>query len=344
MINAAIAGFGKSGKNIHAPLIKATEGIELHSLVKRSGPDLIDGYRDLKRFRDYKSMLKDDQVNLVVITTPNHLHFSMASEALASGKHVVVDKPFAVTHAEAEKLIRIAKKEERILTVFQNRRLDADFLTVQKVIKEGSIGRLVEFESRFDRFRSELREDAWKEKDLPGSGILYDLAPHLIDQALQLFGKPESLFADISAQREGDADDRFEIRLSYSGFTVKLSAGMLIPEATPRFVVRGMNGSFVKYGMDPQEESLASGSDLNSLKFGVEEAERYGELITVESGKVIRKKVPSQKGEYGEFYNNLNAAIRGEKQIMVKPEEAAEVIRLIELARQSHREGCRLEC
>lgn len=343
-IKTAIAGFGKSGKLIHAPLIRADKRFSLNAVVKRSGPDLIDGFRDVTLYRDYKTMLKDEQIELVVITAPNHLHFRMAADALISGKHVVVDKPFTVTHAEAEKLIRIARDEERVLTAFQNRRLDADFLTLKRVIENGAVGRITEFTSRFDRFRNRLREDAWKEKDLPGSGILYDLSPHLIDQALQLFGKPGSLFAEIRNERRGDVDDFFDIRLFYDGFTARLTAGMLVPEPATRFILRGMNGSFLKSGTDPQEAALAAGDDPSDPSFGVETSDRFGTLYKSENGEIIREAVPSEKGRYPDFYNNLCDVIAGNGELLVQPEEAAEVIRMIELAKVSHREGRVVSC
>jgi scyllo-inositol 2-dehydrogenase (NADP+) len=338
-LQTAIIGYGKSGKNIHTPLIDACDGIVLRSVVRRSGPEHVEGRSGIDVIRDYRDVLKKPEIDLVVITAPNHLHYNMARDALRAGKHVVVDKPFSVSSNEADELIAMAFDLQKTLTVFQNRRWDGDFLTVQKLIGEKAVGRIVEFESSFNRFRNELRENAWKEKALPGSGILYDLAPHLIDQALQLFGKPKKLFADIRNERGGETDDRFEIILFYDGFRATLRAGMLVPDPTPRFVLRGDKGSFVKFGTDPQEEALAAGMDPKSSGWGREEASAHGVLRREESGKLTQKTIVTAPGNYPHFYRKLADAILKGTPLSVKPEEAARVIRIIELALESHQKG-----
>ena len=335
-IKAAIIGYGKSGKNIHAPLIDARDDIILSAVLKRSGPDRLADRPDIELFRDMITLLKNDSITLVIITTPNHLHYRMAEQALNAGKHVVVDKPFTVTSNEAEKLIDLAEKKGRVLSVFQNRRWDGDFLTVAKLLNEKSVGRLVEFESNFNRFRSELRDDAWKEMSLPGSGILYDLGPHLIDQALQLFGKPDSLRADIRKQRGGDTDDWFEIDLYYNGFKAKLKAGMLIMDDTPRFVLRGDGGASVKYGFDPQEQALSDGVDPKRHDWGTEEESKFGILRFRKEGRVEHVRVKTAPGNYPHFYRNVVDAIQKSSELSVKPTEAKEVIRIIELAEKSN--------
>ncbi len=339
-LQTAIIGYGKSGKNIHTPLIDACDGIVLRSVVRRSGPEHVEGRSGIDVIRDYRDVLKKPEIDLVVITAPNHLHYNMARDALRAGKHVVVDKPFTVTADEAFELIAMAHELRLVLTVFQNRRWDGDFLTIQKLISENAVGRVVEFESAFNRFRSQLRPDAWKEKALPGSGILYDLAPHLIDQALQLYGKPEKLFADIRNERDGEADDRFEIIFYYDGFRATLKAGMLVPEPTPRFVLRGEKGSYVKFGTDPQEEALAAGKDPKSPGWGREEVSANGVLWRQdESGKISQTTVETARGNYPHFYQNLADAILKGSPLSVKPEKAAMVIRIIELAKESHQKG-----
>lgn len=344
IIRTGILGFGKSGQNIHAPLIDACSGMVLKSVVTRSGPEQIPGRNEVKVIRSAEEMIRSDDTDLIVITTPNHLHYEMASEALRAGKHVVVDKPFTVTSEQALNLIDIAENSGAVLSVFHNRRWDGDFLTIMNLINRKAVGTLVELESRFDRFRNYLKEDAWKEKALPGSGILYDLSPHLIDQALQLFGVPKRLFADIRNQRRGEADDWFMIRLYYDGFTATLRAGMLVADATPRFVIRGTMGSYVKYGFDPQEEALARGSDPHRSYWGRESEDQYGTLRTAEGNSFAEKRVPTAAGKYTKFYRNIVDTINGKAELQVKPAEAAEVIRLVELAMKSHSSGVVVDC
>ncbi len=338
-IMAGVIGYGKSARNLHIPLITATNGVELHSIVQRSGNEASENRRDARIYRDYKEILKDDITDLVIITTPNHLHFKMAQEALSAGKHVVVEKPFTVTSEESYKLLKLAERSGLKLTVFQNRRWDGDFLTLAKLIRKESVGRIVEVESRFDRFRNYLRDDAWKERDLPGSGILYDLSPHLIDQAVQLFGTPRALYADIRSQREGETDDCFEIDLHYENFRVKLKAGMLVADETPRFILRGTSGAFVKYGKDPQEKALTNGEDPASPGWGRDSEQNRGVLKRIEKGEMTEELIETEQGNYPAFYKRLISAINGKGKLPVDPGEAADVIRLIELAIESDRGG-----
>jgi scyllo-inositol 2-dehydrogenase (NADP+) len=344
MIKAGIIGFGKSGKKLHAPLLDACKDIKLTCVVSMSSPVQIPGRENLQVLRTPEELFSRKDIDLVIITTPNHLHASQAEAAIKSGKHVVVEKPFTVSFSEAKSLIELSEAKGTVLSVFQNRRLDGDFITVKKLIAKHAVGQLVEFESRFDRFRNFLKEDAWKEKDLPGSGILYDLSPHLIDQAIQLFGKPKKLFADIRNQRQGDADDWFEIRLYYHGFTATLKAGMLVSDKTPRFVLRGMNGSYTKYGFDPQEESLANGDDPHQPGWGHEPEEKFGILRISKGDRISEMRVPTAAGGYPAFYSNIADAIKGISELMVQPSESAEVVRLIELAQKSSHDGQIVTC
>ncbi|WP_158278626.1 oxidoreductase [Rhodohalobacter mucosus] len=344
VIRAGILGFGKSGRNIHAPLIDACRSMVLKNVVTRTGPEQIPGRNEVNVMRSAEELIRSEDTDLIVITTPNHLHYKMAHDALTAGKHVVVDKPFTVTAEQAHSLTRTAEKSGKVLTVFHNRRWDGDFLTVRNLISRQAVGRLVEFESRFDRFRNYLKEDAWKEKDLPGSGILYDLSPHLIDQALQVFGVPNKLFADIRNQRWGEADDFFMIRFYYDDFTATLRAGMLVADATPRFVIRGTMGSYVKYGFDPQEEALARGDDPHGAEWGHEPENKFGVLRTADGDSFREERIPTAGGGYPQFYRNIADAVNGKVDLQVKPAEAAEVIRMIELALKSQKSGTVVDC
>lgn len=338
IIKTAIIGYGKSAKNFHVPLLKTSNGFQVIAVHQRTKDDAKKDFTGVKIYREYKDLLKDDNIDLVFITTPNHLHFDQAFDALSADKHVVVEKPFTITSEEAEKLIRLADKKNKVLTVFQSRRWDGDYYTLQKVMKDRRLGRLVEFESNYNRYRKLKPEGVWKETELPGAGILYDLSPHLIDQALQLFGMPEKLSADIRHQRGGEADDWFVIDLFYDHFKVILRAGMLVTDPTPRYVLRGENGSFVKYKMDIQEEDLANGKSPTDQDWGREPESRYGTLyLANDDGKIDEEIVETLPGDYPDFYKKLRDSILDQSEPPVLPDSAKDVIRIIEKAIESSR-------
>lgn len=334
-VRVALIGYGLAGRVFHAPLIQANANFDLAWIVQRTGDEAAARYPKATILRDVPTLLKNPDVELVVVATPNQTHFPIASEALNAEKHVVVDKPFAITTHDADELIATARKAKRILSVFQNRRWDGDFLTVQKILKDHQIGELAEFESRFDRFRPALKPGAWREKDLPGSGVLYDLGSHLIDQATTLFGKPNGIYAELSQQRKGaQATDRFQIQLRYSQFAVLLKSGSLVCEPSPRFVLNGTEGSYVKYGLDPQEEALKQGGSPNEPNWGADPESAWGTLTQCVP-QISRTKYPTVPGCYAAYYENIYQAIRNGKELAVAPEQARQVIYLIELASQS---------
>jgi len=336
-IKTGIVGYGKSAKVFHAPLINTVQSLDLYSVVERSSDDAIQQYPDVEVFRSFKEILKDDLTELLIITTPNHLHFSMAQEALSAGKHVVIDKPFTVTFEEANKLIRLADDSGLKLSVFQNRRWDGDFLTLKELIRNKKVGETVEVVSTFNRFRNQIQEDAWREKSQAGSGVLYDLGPHLIDQSIQIFGKPDQLYADIREQRGGVTDDYFELDLYYPNLKVKLKAGVLVADPSPRFTVRGTEGAFVTFGLDPQEQNLKEGKKLDSNDHSL------GTLYKWEDSKMTEEQVKIAMGNYSAFYRDMASAIKGKGELPVDPNDAAYVIYLIELAFKSNMEGKRLD-
>jgi len=259
-VGVGLVGYGMAARVFHAPVVAAVPGLKLRKVVERGGELSRERYPWVEVVREADELLRDEEIKLVVVATPNDSHFGLARRALLAGKHVVVEKPFTVTSEEARQLIELARARGRLACAHQNRRWDGDFLTVRKLLEGGLLGRLVEFESRFDRFRDQPRPGAWREAEGPGGGILYDLGSHLIDQALVLFGAPRAVTADVRIQREfARADDYFDVRLDYDGLRVALGAGMLARLPTPRFVLRGTRGSFVKRGLDPQEEALKRG-------------------------------------------------------------------------------------
>ena len=334
-INVGLVGYGLAGRVFHAPLIHANPNLRLTHIVQRGGNLSATNYPDVNELRDVDALLAKDSVALVVVATPNTSHYDIAARALQAGKHVVVDKPFTITSSDADQLIVLSRKVGRVLSVFQNRRWDGDFLTVRQIVEQKLLGRLVEYESRFDRFRPMVKPEAWREQALPGSGLLYDLGSHLIDQAVVLFGRPTGVYAQVLQQRDGAAaPDSCEIHLEYPTLKVTLKASSLVCEPSPRFVLYGTQGSFVKYGLDPQEEALKQGRSPAQPNWGTETEEAWG-THTRCNGNVTRAKYPTLAGCYPKYYNNVYRAITGQEELAVKPEQAREVIRLIELAQQS---------
>ena len=344
-MKTGVVGYGVAAQFMHLPFIVTNPKYQLHSILQRHGDTAGEKYPSVKIVRSLEEMLGDDSLELIVITTPNDSHFDYAWRALEAGKHVVLEKPFTITSAEAQKLIDKAEENKRILSVYQNRRYVSDFLTIQQLIRENKLGEIVEFEAHYDRYRPEQRPRAWREENTPGSGILYDLGAHLIDQAFCLFGLPKFITADIRIQRpHARTTDYFELWLDYDFSKIILKAGMLVREPGPRYSIHGMQGSFIKSGEDPQEALLRKGVLPISSNWGVEAEDIYGLLHTEVNGRIIKEKYPSQPGNYGGFYEDLYQAIVEKKPLKVKPEQGFNVIRLIELATESNEKKCRIPC
>lgn len=342
VIRTGIIGFGLSGRVFHAPFIDVVDGFEL-SKISTSNPESIkiieNRYPQTAIVPDGKGIIDDPEIDLVIVTSPNTVHFHWAREALLAGKHVVVEKPFTVTADEADELIEISKRAGKILTVYHNRRVTSDTKTVRKLLASGILGEITDYETHFDRCRPEPRPGgAWREDPLPGSGIFYDLGSHLIDQALYFFGMPQSVTADIRAQRPwAKADDYFDVRLQYPAFTATLKASMLKKIPGPTYQIHGKNGSYVKYGLDVQEENLNHGAIPNTPTWGTEPELIWGEIDAECDGLKLKGKIESERGDYRDYFINLRDAIWGKTEIAVKPEEARDVMRIIELAfRSSH--------
>jgi predicted dehydrogenase len=291
---------------------------------------------------DIREILSDETIELVVIASPNTHHFSLAKEALLAGKHVVVDKPFTVNSTEADELICLSQEQNRVLSVFQNRRWDSDFLTVKKVIASGLLGNLVECEIHMDRYRNYIKDRAWREDDIPGSGVLFDLGSHLIDQALNLFGVPTAVTADLRIQRQvAKTTDNFELILHFDKLKVTLKSGMLVRAELPHFILLGENGSFVKYGVDIQEEDLKAGlTPLTKSNWGDEPEELHGIICTTTNGLDINGKVKSEKGDYRAYYSNIYDVITNNAALVVTPQQARNTIKIIEYAMESSQKKC----
>lgn len=342
-VNVGLIGYGMAGQVFHAPVLSSVPGLLL-TQIRETKADNIQlaqsRYPGAAIVADAQTILDDAAIDLVVIATPNTSHFSLARQALLAGKHVVVDKPFTITAAEADELIRLAAQQDRLLTVHHNRRWDSNARTLRKVVANQLLGRLVELEMHFDRFRNFLRQGAWREEDSPGSGILYDLGAHLIDEALCLFGLPQAITADERIQRSGGKTiDNFTVVLDYDQLKVTLKGGMLVREPGPVYVLLGEQGSFIKYGMDVQEAALKAGQRPNDVPdWGKEPEASWGHLNTEIQGQHLVGRVESEAGDYRGFYANVYQAITGQADLAVTAGQARDTIRIIELARQSSAE------
>lgn len=345
--NVGLIGFGMAGKTFHAPVVSAVPGFVL-KVIRTASPENAalakSLYPEVTIESDTEKVINHPSIDLVVIATPNSSHYEIARKALEAGKHVVVDKPFTITEREAAELISISEEKGKLLSVYHNRRFDSDFLTVKKILENGMLGNLVEYEARFERYRPVLKNGAWKEEDLPGSGILYDLGSHLIDQALTLFGMPLEVMADLRIQRENaKATDSFLLILNYPGLRVTLKGGMLVREPNPRYVLSGDAGSFIKYGFDVQEEDLKKGIRPGSSGWGMEGENLWGLLNTTMDGEEITKMIKSEPGDYTLFYKNIYNVLEGRSSLIVKPLQALNVIHIIELAMLSNQKRCALK-
>ncbi len=338
-IKTAILSFGMSGRVFHAPFIHLHPGFELYGIWERSKSDSLQFYPGIKIFRSLEEILSDDSIELVIVNTPTATHFDLTKKVLEAGKHAVVEKAFTTTVAEAIELKALAEKQHKQLSVFQNRRWDSDFKTVKKIVQEGWLGEIMEVEIHFDRFKEELSPKPHKEIPAPGAGILNDLSPHLIDQALHLFGMPQAVFADLRITRPGSrVDDYFEILLYYPMLRVRLKAGYQVREPFASYVVHGRKGSFLKSRGDVQETNLLANQKPNLTDWGIEPETEQGLLHAEKDGKVIREKIPTLQGSYYDYYDGIYQSIRHDKAIQVTALDGIHVMQVINAAFKSSEE------
>ena len=344
MVRVGLIGFGLAGQAFHAPVIRGVPGMELACILERHGAKAKEKYPEVRVARTLDEMLSDKTIQLCVVATPNDSHFSYTKACLEAGRDVVVDKPFAPTLGEAEQLVRLAAARGRLVTVYQDRRWDGDFQTVKRLLKSGAVGAVAEYEARFDRFRLESK-NVWRERaDHPAAGVLWDLGPHLIDQALVLFGEPETIWAAAFCQRQDSKiDDSFDVHMEYSHLRATLRARSIAYAPGPHLLIHGTKGSFVKYGMDPQEEILRSENCPDGPAWGADWGEepeaRWGTLSRV-GGET--SKVKTERGDYRGFYANVRDAMEKGSPLDVTPQQALGTMRGILLAHTSSREGRRV--
>lgn len=342
-LRAGLVGYGFAGQTFHAPVLSAVPGMTLAGVASSQADKVTAEWPGVPVVPDVTALVSRADIDLVVVATPNAHHFPVAREALQAGKHVVVDKPFTLDATEARELAALAEQKGLLLSVYQNRRFDADFLTLRDLLAGGTLGRPVYFESHFDRFRPEVR-DRWREQAVPGAGLWVDLGAHLLDQAVQLFGKPDTLQLDSAVLREGAVvEDYFHAVLRYeegkhAPLRVVLHATTLAAHAAPRYLVHGTRGSYVKYGVDAQEEALRAGQWPGGDDWGIDPL--LGELTLMAAGNWMQNKTwPNRRGNYVDYYAAVRDAILGEGPNPVPPEQAVALMELLDLGVRSAQEG-----
>lgn len=346
MIRVGVVGFGLGGRVFHSPLIASVEGLEFAGVVERTTNKATERYPGIAIYRSVAEMLADASISLIVVTTPSSTHFEIARQILEAGRHVIVDKPVCTKSAEVAQLFWLAKAKNLLLVPFHNRRWDGDFQTVRRVIDQRSLGRLVSFESRFDRWRPDLPKDRlWKENPEAGGGTLLDLGPHLADQVLTLFGKPEAVSAAVLRERDGTgSNDAFTIRLRFPGINVTIGANSLSLPASPRFHLRGTKGNYWKLGVDAQEAALAKITRIEDPAWGEEPAASWGTLHVGIDGGTVSTPVRPVAGDYRLFYSGVRDAVLGKAPAPIQVIDAWRVVRLLEWAAESSQRKCEVVC
>ncbi|MDR3736932.1 MAG: Gfo/Idh/MocA family oxidoreductase [Acidobacteriaceae bacterium] len=345
MIRVGLVGFGLAGRVFHAPLLSSVEGLELAAVVERSSDNAAARYPGIVPYRTVDELLADASIKLIVVATPNSTHFPLALRALEAAKHVVVDKPMALTSNQIAQMIELSGGVGLHAIPFHNRRWDGDFRTVRTLLQDKALGNLVHYESNFDRWKPAASSRAWKE-DASEGGILLDLGTHLVDQTLTLFGLPESVGAEVRRERDGEGpNDSFAIRLHYyTGFSVTLGANCLASLARPRFYLRGTRGNFWKSGLDPQEDALNAIARIDTQDWGKEPAARWGTLRVDANGSSVTHPVETAAGDYRLFYAGVRDALLGKAPAPVAAIDAWRTVRILEWASDSARAHRDIEC
>lgn len=339
-IKTGLCSYGHSGYAFHAPFIHVHPDFELTAVVERSKHLTQQRYPYVKIYGDVQALLQDASLELIVVNTPNYTHYDYAKAALLAGKNVIVEKPFTVTVAQGEELVQLAASKKLLLSVYQNRRYDSDYKIVRKVVEEGLLGDVLEVEFHYDRFKEELSYKKHKEVAEKGTGALYDLGSHLIDQALTIFGMPKSVFGDIRIIRKDSVvDDYFELLLYYDQLRVRLKSSYLVRETLPAYVLHGRKGSFIKSKSDIQEALLMKGVLPDTPDWGAEAPNEWGLLHTEKDGKTVKEYLPGGNGNYLDYYQGIYEALRKGKPNPVTAEEGLNVVRVIEAAFKSSEEG-----
>lgn len=338
-INTALCSYGMSGKLFHAPFISANPKFNLYGVLERTNNHAQKQYPGIKTFRSLEHLLADENIELVIVNTPNITHYDFSKKVIQAGKHLIIEKPFTATVKEAKELIQLAKEHNVVISVYHNRRYDSDFKTVQKILTENLLGEIVEAEFHYDRYDPKLSYKAHKETPTAAVGSLYDLGSHIIDQALVLFGMPVAVFADLDSYRpNSQVGDYFDLKLFYPSHRVILKSSYYVREPLPGYILHGKKGSFIKSKADVQEVDLQAGKTPDSKNWGKEPDDKQGLLHTEKDGKTIKESIPTLTGNYMEYFDTIFDAIRHNTRLSVKAEDAMMVIAIIEAALKSNEE------
>ena len=332
-IKVGLMAYGMSGKIFHAPFLEAHSNFELIAIVERSKNDAPKHYPHIKTYKDIESLLSDASIDLIVVNTPNFTHFEYAKAALNAGKHVLIEKPFSVLRKEAEELFSLAFRKGLKVLAFQNRRFDSDFMAVEKVVRSGKLGRISEAHIRFDRYRNEISPKKFKEENVPGAGVFYDLGAHIIDQAISLFGVPAECHKTYGKYRDNtEVDDFAQAHLKYSnGINVFVTCNMLVVKAQAAYAFYGSKGSLIKARTDEQESQLNAGVKPNDNGYGIEKQNQEGHLYTLsENGEVIDELMPAEVGNYRLLYDEVHKAIKGDGSYFVNQNDVLAQLSILE--------------
>lgn len=336
MLNVALCSYGMSGKVFHAPLITAESGLKLHTILQRNDPTALADYPQVNIVKTFEEILANPDIHLVVVNTPNELHYPMTKAALQAGKHVVVEKPFTLNIEEGNELIALANRQQKILSVFQNKRLESDYLDAQKVIESGALGRIVEVEWRYDRYRTNVTHKKWKEDNLPGSGTWFDLGIHMVDSMLCLFGKPNAVYADMRSLRRAEGStDYFNVNFHYKDMRVILRSNTFVSEKGATVAIHGDKGSFLKFGQDVQEAQMIRGLIPGMAGWAQPGEDNYGVLHIHNNGEATRTVIPGQRGYYEHYYKNVVAAIEGDAPLAFLPQQSLLGVELLLMGEKS---------
>jgi scyllo-inositol 2-dehydrogenase (NADP+) len=340
MLNVALCSYGMSGKVFHAPLITAEPRLHLHSILQRSDATALNDYPDIEIAKSFETLISNPAIDLIIVNTPNEHHYSMTKAALLAGKHVVVEKPFTLSLDEGKELIALAQQKNRVLSVFQNKRLESDHQDVKQIIDSGALGRIVEVEWHYDRYRTNITHKKWKEDNLPGAGTWFDLGIHMVDSILCLFGKPAAIYAEMRSLRRADgATDYFTSIFHYADMRVLLRSNTFVSEKGATVTLHGDKGSFLKFGQDVQEGQLMRGTRPGMAGWAQPGEDNYGVLHTQDEGNAIRRIIPGQRGCYEHYYKNIADAITGTGTLTFLPEHSLMGVELLLAAERSAREG-----
>ncbi len=337
MLNVALCSYGMSGKVFHAPLIAAEPQLHLHTILQRSGDSALTDFPNVKLARSFEEILTNPDIHIVVVNTPNEFHFSMTRAALLAGKHVVTEKPFTLSIQEGEELIALAQQQHKILAVFHNKRLETDHLTVQKILESGALGRVVEIEWHYDRFRNNITHKLWKEDKLPGSGTWWDLGVHMLDSMLTLLGRPQAVNADMRSLRRAEGStDYFNVCFYYPDMRVLLRSNTFVSAKGATVSIHGDKGSFLKFGQDIQERQLMNGSRPYQPDWAQHGSDNFGTLVTQQESDARETKIESEHGCYELFYRNIADAINGKDTLRFSAQQALLAVEMLLAAEESN--------